>query len=114
MNETLKELLKPPFKQGNIEDGYIYDSNDRESGRIVRVMGIIGDEFTVEEKASLQDWITSALNEKYERDFSEPKRWIQDTVWIMCPFCSANYKVGQGYHNYCGNCGQQLEPSEEE
>jgi len=68
---------------------------------------------------ALQEWIQQALNEKAERDFSEPLRWeleyaIQDGIevwWCKCPYCGC--RTGQGLiYPYCPCCGKHTDQPE--
>ena len=68
---TLKELLKPPYYDKGTR-GTVYDASDEEVLRVKN--GIIKHEdiFVVQD---FNAFVIDALNEKYERDFGEPKRW---------------------------------------
>jgi len=98
------KLLKPPFDWFCIK----YDKVPEEN-------------FT-EIFHELRDYAKAALNEKYERDHSEPMKWInspcEDENYnsVICPKCSkpfgAYYKDIIRNFNYCPNCGQKLDKPE--
>jgi len=65
---------------------------------------------------------TAALNEKWDRDFSEPKRWIYVVIsetdhGIICPECRTEYSFSHkptwGDYQFCPHCGQGLLPPKE-
>jgi len=59
-------------------------------------------------KTDLLDFIAAALNEKWERDFSEPLRWTRISWGIYeCPKCKDTQDEGN-LTNYCPHCGQKL------
>jgi len=108
--QTLKELLKPPFRN---EGSEVFDKK----GLIFEIIDLSMET----EGEELFDIVTAALNEKWERDFSKPKRWILDkedgshTLWI-CPKCDNSYAIGySGQHRFlhCPHCGQRLLPPKE-
>lgn len=100
--QTLKEQLKPPF---HYFSEHIYDKNAS------IVCGDI-DGFNI------GHFIEAALNEKCERDFSEPLRWIRNRSlgvdWIDCPKCKHGLQEGTKDLNFCPFCGQRLLPPEGE
>jgi len=109
MIQTIKELLKPPFKAdgGKIkgQEDYPYLTAFYKN----LAQGLNHDDTYLE-------WISEALNEKYERDFTEPMWWKSEGRWenhneyFVCPVC----EYGLDFEgNYCPNCGQRLLPSEE-
>lgn len=61
--ETLKEL-KPPF--GIHAKNIIIDSTGK---RIAKIMGHVPEEYEYDTFAELSSFITTAMNEKWERDF---------------------------------------------
>jgi len=77
--QTLKELLKPPFTVG-VGNSTAYISNG--NGDTILKINPASDYYYA------KDWIAAALNEKWQRDFGEPKY-------------------------YCQHCGQLLPPKEE-
>ena len=104
---TLQEPLKPPFvKYGNsIIDGKgikILTVN----GLIDSFIGNIGDNYS-----DILTVTAAALNEKWERGFGSPKRWIagEDSIseFVACPACGAKRLRAS---NYCSDCGQRLLP----
>ena len=95
--EYFKNLLKPPFFAVPGEGDIVANSN---------ISFVIEGEF----KGRIDTWMAEALNEKYEREFEEPKRWIKDTL-IRCSACKGlpSYQV---FTNYCPSCGTRLLPPE--
>jgi hypothetical protein len=113
----MNELLRPPFR---CDGGYFYDGNDDCFGKL-RLWSLDFGKFIVE-----------AMNEKHERDFGEPMRWIWkkdepcygaelDAFYLLtCPKCEddvsgpctdpENHSL---YFDYCPHCGQRLLPPEE-
>ena len=130
---TLRELLKPPFYHD--EAGQIYEGNTRimESPGYVCKDDNITDSHVAkirgwgflqyfENGAQLQDefieFVVQALNEKWERDFGKPLRWVWGNInrgdILSCPYCRVKYRHGimmdfENY-NYCPSCGQRLLP----
>jgi len=102
--QTLKDLLKPPFIRTS---SGIMDSNG--NCRII-VFCPRCDE--------LADFVTVALNEKVEREWSGPLRWIRvrslGIDWIDCPKCKHGLQEGTKDLNYCPHCGVELGPPEGE
>jgi DNA-directed RNA polymerase subunit RPC12/RpoP len=100
--QTLKELFKPPFR---FVEGGIYDRNER-------VITLLDD--------GVGELIAAALNEKWERDFGERKKWRFDNDYgyrgIICPDCSAEYECFyediEDVYKFCPYCGQRLLPPE--
>jgi len=90
--ETLK-LIKPPFR--------VNRTGVPKSGNGISVP---------------RDFTEQALNEKWERDFGEPMRWIKARSlgidWIDCPKCKHGLQEGTKDLNYCPHCGQKLLPPE--
>ena len=106
MSQTLKELLKPPY----------YNPEGDIIGNKYITLELSLNEETEYKPSEIADWITTALNEKYERYFAEPMRWIIANVKIAghiypyaCPYC----KYAQdNLSNYCPNCGQKPDEPE--
>ena len=109
---TLKELVKPPFKRNGRS---VYDG----AGRLLAVLETFGIGFAVErDKTNVAgDFAVTALNEKWERDFSKPLRWIK--VWVdpereakgayyKCPKCDG-ITYEQKEYKYCPHCGLGIE-----
>ena len=106
---TLKEILKPPFNTDCVSTNLI---NVYENGKQLQ------DEF--------KEFITQALNEKWERDFGEPLRLIIVCIdgrnFLRCPKCDDEHYMGNDIQDnnalirgwkYCPHCGQRLLSSEE-
>ena len=115
MNQTLKDLLKPPFR--NTEDGAIEDDTTTFGIEICTY-----DEAFPEGDDELRQWIIDALNEKYEKDFAEPKRWKmvydfgEGIQCLACEKCNEEmvFHSCEVPRNYCSSCGQKLLPPERE
>jgi hypothetical protein len=107
--QILKNLLKPPFYIGC--SGCIHDSNTR----LVAFPEYVSEGKIIQ--AKFNEFVLQALNEKWERDFGEPMRWIyhepkhvsQIGSLYECPKCH-NLQVKES--NYCPRCGQKLYPPE--
>lgn len=124
MNQTLKELLKPPFKW--FEKELVLTNAENECLMVLcsdRLVGIpINKKLLTKkelEKARhlFSNFLIAALNEKYEKDFAEPMRWIKDVGYHYCPKCKRvlNFeRYPKSYFNYCPSCGQKLDPPEGE
>jgi len=107
---TLKEILKPPFtcnQFGAVDLGH----------RIwVNVINHI-QFYTPEEadafNAELFQFVTQALNEKWERDFGEPLRWNvnERDTGLLCPKCDGY--TGMLVSKFCPHCGRRLLPPKE-
>ena len=104
--QTLKELLKPPFYH---EGGYIHDTTK------IAVAAVGYDQEII------CDFIVTAMNERWERELGEPKWWIIDNEYgygpIRCPDCGSEHKchcegVKENW-KYCPRCGTKLDPPEE-
>jgi hypothetical protein len=105
--KTLKELLKPPFSV--CKDGIVIDRD----GWALFMIGCP----PILENAKFGDWIAAALNEKWERDFSEPLRWIPtlgSSSRNTCPKCKNVAIINSDKFYYCPFCGQKLDPPEGE
>jgi hypothetical protein len=123
--QTLKDLLKPPLKTINFEyQLLVFDGNNENILENAGPVAIMGKNKLREE---LSDWITAALNEKWERDFGEPMRWRVEgdefnvDPYFVCPNCNEEpwmYWDGESIDdlskfNYCPHCGKRLLPPEE-
>jgi len=57
-----------------------------------------------------RQFVLAALNEKWERDFGEPRRWLKgvdgDPNWYKCPVCK-NARKGSPF-KFCPSCGKRL------
>jgi uncharacterized protein (UPF0212 family) len=104
--ETLKELLKPPFVV--CDDGIVTGKDGWVLFKICCP--------SIFEDAKFSDWVVAALNEKWERDLEEPPRWVRCSWGIYeCPKCKNSEDLGfvDELHNYCPHCGQKLDLPEE-
>jgi len=108
---TLKDALKPPFKEGKFYAGnYITDSDDHP------ICGILSWNEYKGITNIAKGFIVDALNEKWERDFGEPLRWIRLVKAGVndrntCPNCKVNRAKAT---NYCPSCGVRLLPPGED
>jgi len=107
MKPSLKELLRPPFIADKVS---IHDSMRRlllTSGHFDTHYEDLGEE--------LLQYVASAMNEKWERDYGEPLRWktVDAGEWcnFVCPKCNATHTH---LHDHCPSCGQRLLPPKEE
>ena len=105
MNQTIKDLLKPPFEL--IKNKYI--SNGK---IIINVTMTYGNAncFT-----SILTLLAEAINEKYQKDLGKPKRWIlpESSIDYRCPICEREFYISIGEiakYKYCPSCGQKLDP----
>jgi len=101
--QTLKELLKPPFYH---EGGYLHD----QTKIAVAAVGY--------DQEMICDFIVAAMNEKWERENSESLHWIPRKSlgydWINCPKCDMDYRYYPDISfKFCPYCGQKLLPPKE-
>jgi hypothetical protein len=108
--QTLKELFKPTFRK------YCYKRKiSNEKGKLhinwhkTRDLNLDDD---------IGEYICSALNEKAERNFGDPMRWITDDIDYKCPACNTNFFFNGHTPDvwgcrYCPHCGQRLDVPEE-
>jgi ribosomal protein L33 len=114
--QTLKELLKPPFTldQDAVGDIFITDKSKR---FVLKMPALKVDK-------EMADFANAALNEKAEREFGERKRWVRakNKVDWLCRNCgidfylrgtSNEYTPDKLYYQYCPHCGMRLDPPEE-
>jgi len=109
--QTLKELLKPPF--GIIE-------NDEDGTVIVDKNGFLQGlseyyRMNFDQWKEFTNLLVAAMNEKAEREWSEPLHWIPTKSlgydWIDCPKCNRDYRYYPDISfNFCPHCGQRLLP----
>jgi len=99
---TLKELLKSPLS-------VILGFSGAEGISISVVCNVLHRHLG----NKIKDWVNAALEEKYEREYSEPLRWIKvdfpEKQGYQCPKCE---HIGWKNYNYCPMCGQELYPPE--
>lgn len=105
--QNLKEILRPPFRPSRY--GVVLHN--------VKEPIFILLETDSENWEETNNFIADALNEKCERDFSEPLRWKKNIGYHSCPKCKKAYNDERspitGF-NYCPHCGQRLEQPEKE
>ena len=86
---TLKELLKPPFFHDHCGCGEVFcgvNKADYKTSRLAQIRGWGFFQY-FENGEQLQDefkeFVVQALNEKWERDFGEPLKWLKEkiTAW---------------------------------
>jgi len=108
MNETLKKLLKQPFTDTAICGKEKCNFGNTFMGLQVFCGGITTDELS----NAVSEWFIKAIANQYERDFSEPMKWIinEDERHVMsCENCGAE---SIRITNYCPDCGQKLDKPE--
>jgi hypothetical protein len=114
---TLKDLLKPPFSiypLGEIVDAsfdhYVLMSVH---GRTAEGLWGLFSKYENGDRLyeEFKEFVVSALNEKWEREYGEPLRWWKrDGYWkCRCPKC---LKDAMDFYDYCPSCGQRLLPPE--
>ena len=114
----LKEMLKPPFYWG-IDGCCIHTDESR--GPLLTIGGSrgIGDEcYLLNDDTfyrQFQEFVVIALNEKYQRDFGERKRWIRKGVLgsHQCPDCESIFGFSGNPYLYCPHCEVRLDPPED-
>jgi len=131
MSTELKDILKPPFYDaglglicdGNTRlmdvTGYVSTEKDKNDSHLahIRGWGFFGYLKNGEEiQDNFKKFVVDALNEKAERDFSEPLRWIPKNkkeqfplIYNICPKCNTTV-TSTDIWNYCPHCGQKLLP----
>jgi hypothetical protein len=128
--QTLKDLLEPPFRYGGAykwdwETYHIRADMDGRETAILKVMPIadhgyyvrlLGDEGWTEFIKDLTEFTAAALNEKWKRDFGEPDCWLIEGAFLVCPKCGDyhpkdKWKISA---NYCPHCGKRLKLPPEE
>jgi len=115
--QTLKDRLKLPFESCG---GRIKDADGRRLADIYELVFTSHDGDYVKLIMQLSDFITAAMNEKADREFSEPLRWEKARYedWYKCPKClherefTTAFIYMSGFYKYCPNCGQRLDPAE--
>ena len=110
----IKDLMKPPLYVNS--KGHVQDTDGCYS---IFIANSIYGSITEQE---IRNWIISAIEKKWERDYGEPERWVPDTVdyedggmydVCMCPVCE--YMVDSDLilksaspYCYCPACGLRL------
>jgi len=108
---TLKELLKPPFERRGIFR--IRDSQNL----LIEIDMLSGDAYKLQN--DFGDFVVAAMNEKWERDFGEPLRWItcyiEGVEYMKCPKCNWDdlNTDHEDIFNYCPSCGRRVWPPKE-
>ena len=117
---TLKELLKPPFEREKcspVQDGSGYYIAD-----IYTLKKLQEYENGKQLQGEFEKFVVHALNEKWERDFGNPLRWILDSDYadhesFTCPYCRTEYCFNERpdweNYSYCPACGKRVSPPEE-
>ena len=97
-------MLKPPF---DMDDPY------RSPLGFYNILIRLFDIRSAKKAKGVQEWIKTAIAEKYERDYSEPLRWTR-IYWgtYKCPKCKVTQDEGD-LTSYCPHCGQKLNPPED-
>jgi len=121
MKTAIKELLVPPFKLvqcGKIKEKQLKDNNRVTVFLLIKENCLDGkDRITNKFYTELQSWVADALNEKYERDFSEPLRWVKDSGYHYCPKCRTVFNDEKckitPLFEHCPSCAQKLRPPED-
>jgi hypothetical protein len=105
----LKELLKPPLKVLQHEDGYHIINNElKEDTDFLFEVNSFGKSHV--ETMCIVNFVIEALNNEYERQFGE-LRWIDKWPDKICPKCGLSREFCS---NYCPRCGTRLSPVESE
>jgi len=123
-DETLKELLKPPFFSSYFSDfdnGVFASNHHLYATSLLRSSERIIESFPGLTVKRLLKFVAQAMNEKWERDYGEPKRWIKtrgyfdDDPEYQCENCGRSVRLENGspddnHYNYCPYCGARLRP----
>jgi len=100
---TLKDVLEPPFEY--FLGGFIGDKTHQHLMQFAHHNYVLKEAFPM-----WKDFVLAALNEKWERDFGEPLRWLKgadgDPNWHKCPVCK-NARKGSPFE-FCPSCGTRL------
>ena len=114
---TLKKLLKPPFECESLgAPDCIRIKTGLQRDKPIPLNHI--DNIST----ALLQFVGQALQEKWERDFGERKRWELSSEYgvetIKCPYCNAEYLfMNDDYsdvviiwkeHQYCPHCGKRI------
>ena len=113
LQEYQKELLKPPFSICQIGGGPLLICDDRGDRALFKTYQNAGLD---ERMLAITKFARDSLNEKYERDFAEPKRLIKVPINIgcktrtyECPKCKDRHTAYENTdYNFCPNCGVKL------
>jgi DNA-directed RNA polymerase subunit RPC12/RpoP len=104
--QTLKEMLEPPFSCVN---GRVFLAPDF-------FVDIYNDNRGISDPDALY-FVLNALKEKYERDFGGLRQWDEcfENGWhhLRCPKCNSRFMFDDTDYDYCPHCGKRLLPPEE-
>ena len=112
--KTLKNILKPPFELSH-NDG-IYDKE----GTKLEII-LLGGVEQIGHGRLVRRFICDAMNEKWNRDHGERKRWKPGKYYgmddghgnwdntLLCPDCNTEKPYGDNI-NFCPHCGVGLDP----
>lgn len=64
---------------------------------------------TLEGIRDVKDFIISALNEKWKRDYTPHRKWIKNGFEWSCPECNSSYPIA---FTFCPYCGERLDRPE--
>ncbi|MDR2921916.1 MAG: hypothetical protein LBU85_01085 [Treponema sp.] len=118
--QTLKDLLKPPIICREDTAGFYTDGGSGKEflARFSVLSSVLENNDSL--LADFAHFTAASLNEKWERDFGEPARWIRvaDSDDWQCPICNTEFYLN-GHspeklnYNYCPHCGKRLLSLEE-
>jgi len=100
----LKGLVKPPFSFNGTE--IVIQKIDKYPNIW---LNLTINEFcfiTSEGIGDVKDFIISALNEKWKRDYIPHRKWIKNGFEYDCPECSSSYPIA---FTFCPHCGERLD-----
>jgi hypothetical protein len=117
MNKTLKEQLKPPFNLTKFGETWFIEDTVQGLVSVYSCICLCRNEECKNDKPFLE-FVVAALNEKWERDFGEPMRWVKVNSlgigFIDCPKCRFGIQEGLKDLNFCPNCAKKLDLPETE
>ena len=103
MIDNIREYFAPPYKFDGLFMLAVYNKRGKVASAFAK-------------------FVESAVNEKWERDFGEPRRWILKVehhtrcAETRCPECGSEFcQCGHGmkFFEHCPSCGTRLLPPEE-